>query len=376
MDERTARMALSCVVDPGDIHADVLVSEFGAVEVWAAVRDGRPERWAGRARTLSLGSVERLAKLRGIRFVVPGDDEWPGSLSELGSAEPLAGRGGRPLGLWMRGPRPLDAAIGRSVAIVGSRAATSYGESVAGELAAELGAQGVLTVSGGAYGVDSAAHRGALSTPSGTVAVLACGLDRLYPAGNSRLLERIADEHLLVSEAPPGAHPTKVGFLARNRLIAALAQGTVLVEAAVRSGARNTASWTCRLGRVLMAVPGSVHSAASVTPHRLIRDGEAVLITSATDAISLLGPLSAEAPSSLLDCADVRDDDLLTPTEKAIVEALPARAPRAAAELALAGGVPYGACLAALATLADRGVVAPAPHGEWRLADRRKAARG
>ncbi|WP_156887573.1 DNA-processing protein DprA [Propionicicella superfundia] len=365
MEEREARMALSCVVDPGDPQAAALVGEFGAVEVWQAVLRGSPERWAARAASVSLGEVERFARVKGIRFVTPGEDEWPERLAGLSGAEPLADRGGPPLGLWLRGPADPVELCGRAVAIVGSRAATAYGRTVAGDIAAEVGVEGMTVVSGGAYGVDAAAHRGALGGGAATVAVLACGLDRVYPAGNAALLEQIRSAHLLVSELPPGAHPTRIGFLARNRLIAALAQGTVLVEAAVRSGARNTASWTTRLGRVLMAVPGSVLSAASVTPNRLIREQEAVLVTSALDVIAELGPLDGRQPP-LLDVRATWDD--LDAGQRAVVDALPARASRTSAELAVASGLPYGACLGSLGVLADRGIVEPTDSGEWRLA--------
>jgi DNA processing protein len=179
------------------------------------------------------------------------------------------------------------------------------------------------------------------------------------------MLERIADAHLLVSEVPPGGHPTRVGFLARNRLIAALTQGTVLVEAAVRSGARNTASWATRLGRVLMAVPGSVLSAASVTPNRLIRDGEAVLVTSASDVLAELGPLAAAESQPPLDT--LREWDDLDPDERAVIDAFPARAARTAAEITVASGVTYGACLGLLGSLAERGLVERTASGEWRL---------
>lgn len=367
MEDRDARLALNWVVEPGDPQAARLVAEFGAEAVWRAVLHGSPERWAARAGSFSRSGVERLARLKNLRFVVPDDPEWPSSLSGLAAAETLAGRGGPPLGLWMRGPRSLADVAERSVAIVGSRAATAYGETVAADMGADVAAGGITVVSGGAYGVDSAAHRGALSVEgAATVAVLACGLDRFYPAGNSSLLDRIAASHLVVSEVPPGAHPTRVGFLARNRLIAALTQGTLLVEAAVRSGARNTASWATRLGRVLMAVPGSVLSAASVTPNRLIRDGEAVLVTSARDVLAELGPLVAGESQPPLGTLLVWDD--LGPDEQGVMDAFPARASRTAAEISVASGVAYGDCLGLLGSLAEREFVEQTASGEWRLA--------
>ena len=154
----------------------------------------------------------------------------------------------------------------RSVAIVGSRAATAYGSGIATDLAADLVEQGVTVLSGGAFGIDVAAHRGALAGGGPTVCVLASGVDVAYPPGHASIFASLARDQLLVSELPPSAHPTRVRFLARNRLIAAMSRGTVVVEAALRSGARNTAGWALGCGRPLMAVPGPVYSRASTTP--------------------------------------------------------------------------------------------------------------
>ena len=160
--------------------------------------------------------------------------------------------------------RRLDELVDRSVAIVGSRASTAYGEHVAGELGHQLAERGWTVVSGGAFGIDAAAHRGALAAEAPTVAVLACGVDRPYPAAHGALLHRIAETGLLVSEWPPGAAPHRHRFLVRNRLIAALTRGTVVVEAAARSGAQATARRARKLGRQVLVVPGPVTSAMSV----------------------------------------------------------------------------------------------------------------
>jgi DNA processing protein len=366
MDDRAARMALSCVVDAGDPALTEVLAEYEPDEVWRAVEAGTPAKWAARAGRLRLIDIERTAVAKRIRFVVPGDDEWPSSLDDLDRCEPLSDRGGRPVGLWLRGPSRAGQVTSRSVGMVGSRAATTYGETVAGDIAAGLSGRGRSIVSGGAFGIDAASHRGALAGAAGTVAVLAGGLDRMYPAANTTLLECLAQEHLLVSEVPPGRHPTRVGFLARNRLIAALSPGVVVVEAAARSGARNTASWALRLGRVLMAVPGSVLSAASVTPNRLIRDSEAMLVTGPDDVEAALGPIEP-GREPLLDPSDVRPEDTLDPAGRAVLEAFPATRSRTPAELAVASGQPYPACLAVLAELDERGLVEPVSGGRWRL---------
>src|SRR3954447_15859043 len=173
----------------------------------------------------------------------------------------------------------------RSVAVVGSRSATTYGAAVAGDIAATLGAAGHTVVSGAAFGIDNAAHRGALAAQGPTVAVLACGVDRAYPAAHRPLLDYIAEVGVVVSEAAPGCAPTRIRFLARNRLIAAFGQGTVVVEAAIRSGALNTASWTTELRRVLMGVPGPVTSAPSAGVHQLVRSRDALLVTSGQEVL-------------------------------------------------------------------------------------------
>ncbi|MVA77094.1 DNA-protecting protein DprA [Auraticoccus sp. F435] len=367
-DERRARMALACVAEPGDPEMSALVHERGGEEVWEAVRRrGDGSVWARRVAALELDRMVELTERCGSRFVVPGDEEWPDELTTLATAEPLADRGGVPIGLWLRGPARLGAVASRAVALVGSRAATSYGQGVATDLAADLASERVAVISGGAYGVDAAAHRGALVTgPGSTLAVLASGVDVVYPRGNAALLEEVARRGLLVSEHPPGEHPTRVRFLGRNRLIAALSQATVVVEATARSGARNTASWALRCGRVLAAVPGSVHSAQSVTPHRLIAAAEATLVTSAADVLALLAPLdAAQAPLPARGHPRLMDD--WDPVAVAVREALPARGGLGVAEISLRSGQEPAECLAALAWLEQEEQVVCGPRGEWRL---------
>lgn len=226
--------------------------------------------------------LDTIAALGG-RLVCPGDAEWPAQLSDLGARQPIA--------LWVRGPIDLRQLSTRTIAVVGSRAATPYGNQVAAELAVDLGDRGWSTVSGGAYGIDAAAHRGSLAARAATAAVLACGVDVTYPSGNRRLFEEIASTGLLVSELPPGSSPTRLRFLWRNRVIAGLAQATVAVEMGHRSGARRTCTEATRLGRPVMAVPGPVNSAVSVGTHALIRQREAELVTSADDVIEQLAQI-------------------------------------------------------------------------------------
>jgi DNA processing protein len=354
--DRRARIMLSCAMDGGDLAGADLVQNLGAEGAWAKIIEGAlGEPAAERASRVSMEVVERLAKAAAMRFLVPGDDEWPDGLDDLRHAESIQRRGGEPLGLWLRGPGNLAHLMQRSVAIVGSRAATAYGNGIATDLAADLVEQGVTVLSGGAFGIDVAAHRGALAAGGPTVCVLANGADVPYPPAHAALFETLAQDQLLVSELPPGAHPTRVRFLARNRLIAAMSRGTVVVEAALRSGARNTASWALGCGRPLMAVPGSIYSRASTAPHLMIRNGQAVLVTSAADVLELISDMGeAMLP---LSHGQSRATDALTETQLAVYEAIPARRRVSVGDIALAAGVSVPACLSALTGLDSAGLV-------------------
>jgi DNA processing protein len=238
----------------------------GALSRWHTQLRGAPDAAA-------LARYER----DGIRLLCPGDTEWPDALSDLGDAAPYA--------LWVRGHQHLASAAVRSLAIIGSRAATAYGTHVAGELATSLASQGWTIVSGAAYGIDAAAHRGALIAPElgPTIAVMAGGVNRDYPAGHRELLHEIAGCGLVISDSPPDRAVNRTRFLARNRIIAALTRGTVIVEANIRGGAMTTAEHAVRLGRPLMAVPGPVTSAQSSGCHELLRARRATCVTNARE---------------------------------------------------------------------------------------------
>ncbi|WP_461110943.1 DNA-processing protein DprA [Streptomyces calidiresistens] len=286
-----ARVRLSRVIEPGDTALGRRLAEVGAEGVCADLRGDRPppgvgaERWAGLRLRYRDALPERdlwAANTLGARFVCPGDPEWPAQLDDLGE--------GRPVGLWVRGGPSLRLLAVRSVAVVGSRACTDYGSHVAAELGAGLAEHGWTVVSGGALGIDGSAHRGALAVGGATVAVLACGVDVPYPAAHADLLRRIADQGLVVAELPPGLRPTRGRFLTRNRVLAALTRGTVVVEAAVRSGALSTARRAADAGRAVMGVPGSVLSSHSRGVHRLLRE-EAVLVGGVEEILELVGPM-------------------------------------------------------------------------------------
>lgn len=337
-DDRLARAAWSRLAEPGDAAAARLVSEVGAPLALEAVVTGRgPDRW--RTRLADVDPAVDIAAVRaaGGRLVVPGDEEWPTGLDDLDrdtvGDRPL----GAPFALWLRGPLHLSDTTARSAALVGSRAATGYGQHVASELATGLVDRGFTVVSGGAYGIDAAAHRSALAVGGASVAVLACGVDRTYPSGNAALLTRLAQEGVLVSEVPPGTTPTRWRFLERNRLIAALTRGTVVVEAAWRSGALSTADRATRLMRPVGAVPGPVTSAASSGCHRLLRDGGAVCVTSAEEVAELLGDLGVEtlAPRPV----ERRPFDGLDREELRVAESLPRRGSSGLEQLARDAGL-------------------------------------
>ena len=354
--ERRARLLLSCAMDGGDPAVVHLVAGAGAEGAWRHILKGAlGEPAAQRAAQVDLEVITRLAMTCRARFVVPGDEEWPAGLGDLSHAGEIQRRGGEPYGLWVRGPGHLGHLMQSSVAIVGSRAATAYGTGVAADLAADLVERGVTVVSGGAFGIDAAAHRGALAAGGPTVGVLACGVDVAYPPANTPLFDTLARDHLLVSELAPGVHPTRVRFLARNRLIAAMSGGAIVVEAALRSGARNTAGWAVECGRPLMAVPGPIHSRASTAPHLMIRSGQAVLITNAAEVMELL---SASGQDTLpLAHGPQRATDALTEVQLAVYEAIPARRRASVGDIALVAGVSVPVCLSALSALDAAGLV-------------------
>lgn len=345
-DPDLARAAWSRLAEPGDVVAGALVGQLGpaAALAWllsavgdpaSAVRtlmgaqpatdpatdptadDARPrkpragdrlvtavERWTPRLENLDPRRELMVLRRYGGTLLTPDDERWPAGLDHLGPAAPFA--------LWVRGMPDLRALAARSVSLVGARASTSYGEHVAAGMASGLADRGFAVVSGGAYGIDAAAHRGSVAAGGATVALLAGGVDRFYPQGNHDLLRAIADgAGAIVSELPPGSAPFRQRFLARNRLIAAMTGATVVVEAAWRSGALSTARRAAELLRPVGAVPGPVTSMASAGCHTLLRDGVATCVTDAAEAAELAGDLGTDAapiPQGRTDVVDGLDD--------------------------------------------------------------------
>ena len=371
LDERLARVVLSRIGEPGDPRLTDLVHELGPLTVLGSLEEQAASRELGEDLADRLVAVdpalelERAARL-GVRFVVPGDAEWPPGLDELGRAPHLHERGGVPVGVWCRGPLRLDEAVGRAVAVVGSRSATTYGAAVATDVGSVLARHGWTVVSGAAFGIDQAAHRGALAARGATVAVLACGPDRAYPTAHRALIDHVAEVGLVVSEAPPGCAPTRIRFLARNRLIAALSQGTVVVEAAVRSGALNTASWAAGLGRPVMGVPGPVTSAPSAGVHQLVRARDALLVTSGEEVLEAVAPVGTHV---LLDPRGPEHPrDRLSPRERQVLDAVPLVRGADLVAVARTAGLSRTRTQEALVALHRAGLVETA-LGRWRLRD-------
>ncbi len=302
VDERRARVVLALLAEPDDPVTRGLLRRVGAVESLrlldsdAAVPglarvDGQVwrDRLTSPGRLDGLGQRLRMVEDTGTATLIPGDAHWPRALDDLGDRAPYV--------LFVRGvtsflARPLN----DLVTVTGSRAASAYGEHVAGELAGDLANRERVLVAGGAYGVEAAVHRAALAAGGDTIVVLAGGVDRPYPSGHRELLERVGDVGVLVSELPPGSVPTRHRFLARSRQLGALSGSTVVVEAGARSGALRVAAEARQLGRQVGVVPGPVTSVTSHGPHELLRTGHARLVTSAADVEQLTADRATHRP--------------------------------------------------------------------------------
>ncbi len=363
---------LSRVAEPPCAELAALVQAVGPVEAADRVRRGLVDDDLARHTESRRGidcaadDLELLAR-RGGRLITPDCDEWPvlafaafAGASGFGARARF--RGLPPMVLWALGPARLDEVAQRAAAVVGTRAATAYGEHVSADLAAGLAERDVAVVSGGAYGIDGSAHRAALAADGITVAVMAGGLDVPYPAGHSALLHRIGQHGLLLTEYPPGVRPARHRFLTRNRLVAAAAGAAVVVEAGLRSGAANTAAWARALGRVVAAVPGPVTSSASAGCHALLRNG-AELVTRADDIVEFVGRMGELAPEEPRPATAL---DGLNEAERQVYEALPGRGAATIDEIAVASGLVPEQVLGPLAILEVAGL-AERHDGRWRI---------
>lgn len=345
---RDALIALSTLCEPGNAELAALLAEYGPVETLDRLLHRAATSPLQRTVVARLGGkkiTERIAAVHDAtvdcnsRVITAADDEWPTQLDDLAAlfdeSEPHTQP---PICLWLRGPQHLAQSVSTSVSIIGARACTSYGRGIAFQFGYELAQSGWSVVSGGAYGIDEAAHRGTLSGAGVTIAVLACGVDRPYPLCNTDMFNAIADTGLLLSEWPPGSIPQRFRFLVRNRVIAAISSGTVVVEAAVRSGARQTARRVWELDRPLMLVPGPITSQSSVGVHQLARGPvTSRIVTRASEIIEDLGPIGGPIAPQLP--TPQRIHDTLDPLADRVLDAAPLRKFASVEHLAMQAGV-------------------------------------
>lgn len=397
-EESFARAAWSGIAEPGDRVAGALIGALGApialtalVERWDGDRlfdavtavdiavthadlDAGVGRWMPRLNSASTLTAIRQGVRLGARLLLPGDALWPSGLDDLGDHAPVA--------LWVRGTDEALQAIDTAISLVGARAATGYGEHVTMEAAAGLVDRGFAIISGAAYGIDGMAHRAALASGGRTVAFLAGGVDRFYPSGHDALLSRMVEQGAVITELPPGSQPSKWRFLQRNRLIAAASQATVVLEAGWRSGSLNTAGHAAALGRPLGAVPGPVTSPASAGCHRLIREFDAVCVTTAEEMAELApqpalpdrGPDHGDRGADLPARGDMASGVATTlagaasPRAVRVLDALSRRAARPTADVAARAGLSLPDTQAELGVLELAGRVAERERGWIRTA--------
>lgn len=363
-DERWARMAWSLIAEPETVSVRDWIAAKGAADSLQQLVNGslmQDGRYDQRIAALDLDQSRRALDRLKVRVIIPGDDEWPLGLDQLDAP---------PMCLYVRGRCELSVAEG-SVAVVGSRAATHYGLSVAADLGEGLAMRGVTVVSGAAFGIDAAAHRGALAGGGPTIAVLARGLDRAYPQAHEGLLRDIAEQGAVVSELPLGWAPYRARFIARNRLIAAMSVGTVVVEAGLRSGSLNTARLARELVRHVAAVPGPVTSVQSAGCHQLLRDTGATLVTDAGEVLDVMGRLGFDAvgPARAKETPESELDALA----RSVWSAVPVRSPADLAKLQRLTALDATTLLSVLGQLTVLGLVlrvgdrwrkVPAPSGD------------
>ncbi|MET4782584.1 DNA-processing protein DprA [Glaciihabitans sp. UYNi722] len=373
IEDRFARASWTGIAEPGDRLAGELVVAMGAaralatlVEGWSSERvresiaaagadvtrddvKAALARWQPRMRSAVALTALRQAARFSVRLLVPGDPGWPVAVDDLGPHAPLA--------LWLRGNESTLVSVDRSIALVGARAATGYGEHVTMEASAGLVDRGYTIVSGAAYGIDGMAHRAALASAGKTVAFLAGGVDRFYPSGHDALLTRIVEKGAVVSELPCGSPPTKWRFLQRNRLIAASSRATVVLEAGWRSGSLNTAGHAASLGRPIGAVPGPVTSPASAGCHRLIREFDAVCVTNA-DEMAELAPLEEVTSRSVASPSSQVSQEMTR-----VLDSLSVRSPRSSTDIAARSGLSVAGVRSVLGVLELEGAVREGERG-------------
>lgn len=360
----------SLICEPGDTIAGFLRTQLGSVEALVQVVCGASSKalldllpideftnqnlevtlsrslevWRGRARQADVFQSLQLLRALGGKLVTPKSKYWPEQLDDLGNGTPAA--------LWALGDIYSLNATQSSVSVVGSRIISQYGKQATKDIVTALVKRDKAIVSGGAIGVDALAHEHSLVLGSKTVAVMAGGLDRLYPRQNQELFQQIQKSGLLISEVAPGVSPTKWRFLQRNRLIAALSQATIVIEAGVRSGTINTVHHANDIGRPVGAIPGPIHSVRSAGCHELIKAGKAQLISTPMDIADLIGETNYfEQPIKSLSAWEIRALDSIGNTVSSIDE------------IARIGGLARFEAELALAKLAKQGLVTLTSNG-------------
>jgi len=289
IDENTARLVLFSAITPGNIFWGNQVASLGAAQVYhKIIKENIYSRISDyqqvKEKVEALRPEDLNAELRKseAEFISPTDLDWPVSLMDLSSP---------PIGLVIKGNRELLGCLDKSISIVGSRRPTEYGLAVSNKLAADSAAAKVVVISGGAYGIDTAAHNGAVGAGGGSVAVLAGGFNHLYPTENKKLFSQITNKGLLISEVMPSVKSQPSRFLIRNRLIAALSKATVVVEAEFVSGSIRTARDAAEIFRPVFAIPGQISSPLSAGCHRLIADRVADIATTLVEILEVITPL-------------------------------------------------------------------------------------
>ena len=283
MNEQLARACLFSIVEGGHTFWCAEISTHGALAVYNKLLNGgydpiKYEKLITNLRETNGDKILTEIDKHYARLITPDDEDWPEQLNDLPAPH---------IGLIIKGN--INALHQTSLAIVGTRNPTSYGARIAGEFAAGFADREWAIVSGGAYGIDSYAHKGALIAEGVTVAVVASGIDINYPAGNTRLFAEICESGAMVTEFMPGHRALPNRFLTRNRLIAALSKATLVVEAAFRSGSLRTARDAAEIFRPVMAIPGPITSPTSEGCHRLIGERAAEIVTSVADAVEFVG---------------------------------------------------------------------------------------
>ena len=289
LDEKTAKLILFSSVDPVDIFWQGEVLRNGAVDTYQKIIKGSSyinisdfPQIRNRALNVNVEYLKSEIIAANAQFISSEDFDWPVSCQDLSAP---------PIGLIIKGERKLLTQLSKSISIVGSRRPTNYGLSVANQLATDASKQEIVVISGGAYGIDSAAHQATLMTGGKTLAVLAGGVNNLYPLENRQMFSKIAEKGLLISEVMPSVKTMPARFLNRNRLIAALSKATVVVEAEFVSGSIRTARDAAEIFRPVFAIPGSISSKLSDGCHRLIAERIADIATSLDEIVEVIKPL-------------------------------------------------------------------------------------